>query len=218
MKSWQEPYNNCPIEFIFLNSCASFQTIFSYRASVFFKGSGWVIYMQLQSCPGQLWRCQRPFPAHSGQKPVATVHPGAAQVRARSRRQLLYVLETRTLWLDSFSLSEGMEQPKIPLYASPGQEAQRVWAIKAMFPMLPTHLPWCRWRDLCALSISFTASLLSCHIHSSAKFLILLKPSSSLFCIWGTLAYPRVIKIHSYVFLWGLIILGLILNLSSILS
>lgn len=33
-KSWQEPYNDCPFGFIFFNCCASFQIIFSYRASV----------------------------------------------------------------------------------------------------------------------------------------------------------------------------------------
>lgn len=41
-RSWQEPYNNCPIGFIFFNRCANFQIIFSYRASVFlnrFKAS-----------------------------------------------------------------------------------------------------------------------------------------------------------------------------------
>lgn len=98
---------------LFFKPLCQFPNICSYRASLFLKCSKWVMHMQPQSCPGQC-KGGRPFLStpwieYSEQKPMPTVCPGAAQALwVRSRRQFL--------WPDSFSLFEGVGQPRVFLY------------------------------------------------------------------------------------------------------
>lgn len=120
-RSWQDPHNNCPIGFIFLNSWANFQIIFSYRASVFCKR----LRVREMRAASVLPRSAAEAPEVLSQHTLdRSRHPQGILELSQERKAILNVLEARRLGLPpSVCLRVWKSQGFL---CTPGQGALRV--------------------------------------------------------------------------------------------